>query len=134
MKVGRHTPELNFEVEHVGFDMTFYHPRGDRLQVDFEVIEAFEAEREHAEIFIQHGTGTPFSADELLNWFLLQTGTTLADHLPAKALKKGEGVVHLTIPIRFEKSTFHMLTEDGEQDLSALKLMTKISINKRSLH
>lgn len=130
MKVGRDTETFSFEVEHIGFDMTFHHPKGNKLQLDLSVVEAFEAERENAEIFIQNSSGTSFSADELLNWFLLQSKTTLADHMPAKALQKGHGDTYVTFPIRFEKGTFSMLTEDGMQDLAALKLMAKVTVHK----
>ena len=131
LKAGRETAEFTFEVQHIGLDMTFHHPKGRDLGLDAAVIEAFESEREHAEIFIQNATGTAFSTEELLSWFLLQTGTTLADQLPKSALDKGEGHVFVTFPIRFEPGVFHMITEEGAQDLSALKVMSKVTIHKR---
>jgi len=136
VKAGRETDAFTFEVEHIGLDMTFHHPKGRDLALAPEVIEAFEAERENAEIFIQNASGTAFSTEELLSWFLLQSGTTLADQLPKSALdaalEKGEGHVFVTFPIRFEKGVFHMLTVDGPQDLSALKVMSKVTIHKRA--
>ncbi|HEY9080338.1 hypothetical protein [Magnetovibrio sp.] len=131
LKAGRETAEFTFEVQHIGLDMTFHHPKGRDLGLDAAVIETFESEREHAEIFIQNATGTAFSTEELLSWFLLQTGTTLADQLPKSALDKGEGHVFVTFPIRFEQGVFHMITEEGAQDLSALKVMSKVTIHKR---
>jgi len=136
LKAGRQTAEFTFEVQHIGLDMDFHHPQGRDLKLDDAVIEAFETERENAEIFIQNASGTAFSTEELLSWFLLQTGTTLADQLPqsalAAALEKGEGHVFMTFPIRFEPGVFHMITIDGAQDLSALKVMSKVTIHKRA--
>jgi len=132
VKAGRKTAEFTFEVQHIGLDMAFHHPKGRDLRLDAAVIEAFETEREHAEIFIQNASGTAFSTEELLSWFLLQTGTTLADQLPKSALDKGEGHVFVTFPIRFEEGVFHMITEEGAQDLSALKVMSKVTIHKRA--
>lgn len=131
LKAGRITDTHTFEVEHIGLDMAFHHPKGRDLRLAANVVEAFETEREHAEIFIQNASGTGFSTEELLSWFLLQTGTSLADQLPKTALEKGADHVFVTFPIRFEKGTFHMHTEEGPQDLSALKLMSKITIHKR---
>lgn len=132
LKAGRETEDFVFEVEHIGLDMTFYHPKGRNLRLADAVIEAFETDRENADIFIHNASNTAYSTEELLSWFLLQSGTSLADQLPKAALDKGEGHVFVTFPIRFEQGTFHMLTEDGPQDLSALKLMSKITIHKRS--
>ena len=123
---------LTFEVEHVGLDVDFHHPQGRNLKLSTQTISAFETEREHAEIFVQNASGTGFSCDEILNWFLLQTKTTLADHLPAEARTKPGSHVMLTVPIRFEAGTFHMATEDGNVDLSALKLMCKVAVIERN--
>lgn len=131
-QAGRTTETHTFEVEHIGLDMTFHHPKGRDLRLAPDVVEAFETERENAEIFIQNASGTGFSTEELLSWFLLQSGTSLAEQLPKTALEKGEGHVFVTFPIRFEKGTFHMQTEEGPQDLSALKLMSKITVHKRT--
>jgi len=135
MKAGRQTAEFTFEVQHIGLDMDFHHPKGRDLKLDDQVIEAFETERENAEIFVQNASGTAFSTEELLSWFLLQTGTSLADQLPKSALdaarEKSEGHVFVTFPIRFEPGVFHMITVEGAQDLSALKVMSKVTINKR---
>lgn len=132
LKAGRETKDYTFDVQHIGLDMSFHHPKGRDIGLDAAVVESFESEREHAEIFIQNASGTAFSTEELLNWFLLQSQTTLADNLPKGALDKGEGHVFVTFPIRFEKGTFHMFTEFGALDLSALKVMTKVTINKRA--
>jgi len=136
MKAGRQTAEFTFEVQHIGLDMDFHHPKGRDLKLDDQVIEAFETERENAEIFVQNASGTAFSTEELLSWFLLQTGTSLADQLPKSALdaarEKGDGHVFVTFPIRFEPGVFHMITVEGAQDLSALKVMSKVTINKRA--
>jgi len=136
LKAGRESEQFTFEVEHIGLDMDFHHPKGRGLRLAPDVIEAFETEREHAEIFIQNTSGDGFSTEELLSWFLLQTGSTLAQHLPQTTLKgameKGEGHVFVTFPIRFEQGTFHMQTEEGAQDIAALKLMSKVTIKKRA--
>jgi hypothetical protein len=132
MKAGRETAEFFFDVEHVGLDVDFYHPQGRSLKLADGVIEAFEAQREDAEIFVQNSSGTGFSCDEMLSWFLLQTRTTLAAHLPPQALERGHGQVMLTVPIRFEPRTFHMSTETGEVDLCALKLMCKVTLVPRN--
>ena len=135
MKAGRESAEFTFDVQHIGLDMDFHHPKGRQLRLADTVVEQFEQDREHAEIFIQNASGDGFSTEELLSWFLMQTQTTLAQHVPEKALKDaldtGTGHVFVTFPIRFEKNTFHMLTEDGAQDLSALKVMSKVIIEKR---
>lgn len=131
LKAGRVTDAFTFEVQHIGLDMTFHHPKGRDLSLDAKVIEAFEKDRENAEIFIQNASGTAFSTEEMLSWFLLQSGTSLADQLPKSALEKGEGHVFVTFPIRFEKGVFHMITVEGAQDLSALKVMSKVTIHKR---
>ena len=124
--------DITFEVEHVGLDVDFHHPQGRGLKLSPETISAFEAEREHAEIFVQTSSGTGFSCDEILNWFLLQTQTTLADHLPVEARTKPGQHVMLTVPIRFEPGTFYMATEEGNVDLSALKLMCKVTVIQRN--
>jgi len=121
-------PTARLTVTHIGFEMAFHHPRGGDLNPADSVIEAYEADKEHAEIFVQNATGTAFSQVEILNWFLLQTRTTLAEHLPPQALKKDSGPVLLTVPIRFKPGTFHMQTEAGTQDLSHLKLMCKVMV------
>lgn len=131
LKAGRTSEDFAFEVQHIGLDMEFYHPKGRDVGLAPDVVEAFESEREHAEIFIQNTSGDAFSTEELLSWFLLQTRTTLADQLPPTALEKDEGHVFVTFPIRFEQGVFHMLTEFGAQDLAALKVMTKVSFQKR---
>lgn len=117
-----------FTVTHIGFEMAFHHPKGADLNPALSVIEAYEADKEHAEIFVQNTTGTAFSQAEILNWFLLQTRTTLAEHLPPQALEFGAEPVLLTVPIRFKPGTFHMQTEDGAQDMSHLKLMCKVNV------
>jgi len=132
LKAGRASADFHFEVEHIGLDMAFHHPKGRDLTLSAAVTEAFETDREHAEIFIQNTSGTAFSTEELLSWFLLQSGTSLADQLPRSALEKGTGHVFVTFPMRFEKGTFHMHTEHGAQDLSALKVMSKVTIHKRA--
>lgn len=132
LQAGRETRDFVFDVEHVGLDVDFHHPQGRNLKLAEEVVDAFELERENAEIFVQSSSGTGFSCDEILSWFLLQTGTTLAEHLPPQALEQGDGKVMLTVPIRFEPGMFHMATEAGEVDLSALKLMCKVSIRRRN--
>lgn len=124
--------DVTYEVEHVGLDVDFHHPHGRGLKLATETISAFEAQREHAEIFVQNSSGTGFSCDEILNWFLLQTRTTIADHLPAEARSKPGHHVMLTVPIRFEPGTFYMATEEGNVDLSALKLMCKVTITARN--
>ncbi|MCW8916531.1 MAG: hypothetical protein OQK24_11860 [Magnetovibrio sp.] len=135
MRAGRETEQFSFDVQHIGLDMDFHHPKGRNLRLDDKVVEQFETDREHAEIFIQNASGDSFSTEELLSWFLLQTQTTLAQHVPQKALKDaletGSGHVFVTFPIRFEANTFHMITEEGPQDISALKVMSKVTIQRR---
>lgn len=128
MIVGRESGGLRFEVEHIGLDADFYHPKGRDLKLAPEVVAAFEDAREDAEIFVQNSTRTAFSCDELLNWFLIQSRSDLARHLPPALLKRGEGQVLLTVPIRFKPDTFHMLTEEGPQDLAGVKLMCKVTV------
>ena len=132
IQAGRETASFVFDIEHVGLDVDFHHPQGRNLKLASEVVDMFEAEREDAEIFIQNSTGTGFSCDEILSWFLLQTHTTLAEHLPPQALEQGNGKVMLTLPIRFEPGMFHMATEEGDVDLSTLKLMCKVTIARRN--
>lgn len=127
----RDTATHTFTVEHVGVDLDFHHPKGRELEPAPDVVAQFEQDREHAEIFIQNASGTAFSCDEILDWFLLQSATTLADHLPADALDKDGAQVMLTVPIRFEPGTFHMQTRDGAVDLAALKLMCKVTAHRR---
>ena len=132
----RDSDDFTFTVEHVGVDLDFHHPRGRDLNPAPDVVEAFERDREHAEIFIQNSSGLGFSCDEILDWFLLQSGSTLADHMPQGALENarhGDSAtkVMLTVPIRLAPGTFHMATEDGAVDLAALKLMCKVSVHAR---
>lgn len=127
----RDTDTHTFDVEHVGVDLNFHHPKGPNLEPAAEVVEAFEQDREHAEIFIQNSSGTAFSCDEILDWFLLQSQTTLADHVPPGALDKDGAKVMLTVPIRLEPGTFHMHTREGDADMSALKLLCKVTVHAR---
>lgn len=124
-------PASRFHVTHIGFEMAFHHALGADLNPAADVIEAYEADKEHAEIFVQNSSGTAFSQAEILNWFLLQTRTTLDEHLPPQALEADAGPVLLTVPIRFKPGTFHMQTEAGIQDLSHLKLMCKVTAQSR---
>lgn len=128
----READDCVLTVEHVGLDVEFYHPQGRNLKLADAVVEAFEKDREDAEIFVQCSSGLVFSCDEILNWFLLQTGTTLARHLPPHTLERGQGQVMLTVPIRFERNTFRMSTEAGDEDLCALKLMCKVTVARRN--
>lgn len=132
LRAGRETKDFIFVVEHVGLDVDFHHPQGRNLKLADSVVEAFEQLRENAEIFVQHSSGLSFSCDEILNWFLLQTGTTLSEHLPPHSLTKPGGMVMLTVPIRFIPGMFFMVTEAGETDLSALNLMCKVTIKARN--
>lgn len=116
---------FTFRVQHVGMDAGFYHPEGRDLPLSREVVEAFERDRENAEIFIQSSTDTAFSCAEMLKWFLLQSRTTIVDHLPRKAPAPGK--ILLTVPIRFSRGTFYMRTQAGDTDICALKLMLTIT-------
>lgn len=131
MMVQRDTDTHTFDVEHVGVDLDFHHPKGRDLEPAPEVVARFEQDREHAEIFVQNSSGTAFSCDEILDWFLLQSGTSLAAHLPGGALEKDGAKVMLTVPIRFDPGTFHMHTREGDVDLAALKLMCKVTVHER---
>ncbi|MBL4692835.1 MAG: hypothetical protein JKY92_05845 [Magnetovibrio sp.] len=117
-----------YSVEHIALDMEFYHEHSSTLRPASHVVKAFEHDKEHAEIFMQKKTGTAFSQVEILNWFLLQTQTTIADHLPKNSPENSpENPIFLAFPIRFKENTFSVQTEEGEQDLSHLKLMCKIT-------
>lgn len=121
-------PMSPYTVEHIALDMEFYHAHSTSLRPDESIIETFEHDKEHAEIFLQKDTQTAFSQVEILNWFLLQTQTSIEDHLPKDAPPPKQGAsMMVTFPIRFAKNTFSMQTEDGEQDLSHLKLMCKVT-------
>lgn len=132
LRPGRETADLVFIVEHVGLDVDFHHPQGRNLKLADSAVEAFEQHRENAEIFVQHSSGLRFSCDEMLSWFLLQTGTTLGDHLPPHTLENSGGQVMLTVPIRFVPGMFFMGTEAGAVDLSALNLLCKVTITARN--
>ena len=116
-----------YTIEHIGIDMAFHDPRSASLKLDDTIIEAYEMQKELAEIFVQTATDTAFNQIEILNWFLMQTQTTISDHLPNGGLSSNDPPVLMTFPIRFEPKTFTMLTQDGAMDLSHLKLMCKIS-------
>ncbi len=128
MKAGRETSEHTFRVEHIGFEADFYHPQGKNLKLGTDTVERYEMQKEDAEIFIQHASATAFNSDEILSWFLLQTNTTLADHLPQPSLGKPSmgQPVFVTFPIRFDQGVFHMDTEHGSQDLRALNLLVRV--------
>jgi len=132
LRPGRETADFVFIVEHVGLDVDFHHPQGRNLKLADSAVEAFEQHRENAEIFVQHSSGLHFSCDEMLSWFLLQTGTTLGEHLPPHTLEKSAGQVMLTVPIRFVPGMFFMATEAGEVDLSSLNLLCKVTIKARN--
>ncbi|MDH5773191.1 MAG: hypothetical protein OEY84_08655 [Rhodospirillaceae bacterium] len=132
MQAGRETNDLRFAVQHIGFEADFYHPLGKGLTLSENVISAFEGEKDDAEIFIQNASNTRFSSDEILSWFLLQTNTTLAKHLPIEALDRGGGDVFVTFPIRFDEGVFHMQTVKGNVDLRALSLLVKVSIVRKN--
>ena len=127
MQAGRETADFIFVAEHIGFEADFHHALGKKLTLSESVISAFEAKKDDAEIFIQNASGTPFSSDEILSWFLLQTNTNMDKHLPNDALERG-GDVFVTFPIRFEEGVFHMETVEGNVDLRLLNLLVKVSI------
>ena len=132
MQAGRETADFIFAVEHIGFEADFHHSKGKKLALSESVISAFESEKDDAEIFIQNASSTPFSSDEILSWFLLQTNTSLDKHLPADALERSGGDVFVTFPIRFEEGVFHMETVEGNVDLRLLNLLVKVSIITKS--
>ena len=115
-----------YRIEHIALDMAFHNQGRTQINPAASVVEAFEDDKEHAEIFIQTATNESFSQIEILNWFLLQTRTTIADHLPPGAFATDKPVF-VTFPVRFEPGTFHMQTTVGIGDLSHLKLMCKVS-------
>lgn len=119
----------SYHVEHIGLDMAFHHPHAANLNLAEEVIEAYETRKENAEIFVQTASDTAFSSVEILNWFLMQTQTSIADHLPEGKRPELNHPVLMTFPIRFEAGTFTLKTEAGDQNLSHLKLMCKITLN-----
>ena len=133
MQAGRETADFIFAAEHIGFEADFHHLQGKELALSAGVISTFEAEKDDAEIFIQNASGTPFSSDEILSWFLLQTNASLDKHLPQDALERGGGDVFVTFPIRFEEGVFHMETVEGNVDLRLLNLLVKISIVRKSV-
>lgn len=128
MQAGRETDDFIFVAEHIGFEADFYHKLRKKLALSEKVISAFEAEKDDAEIFIQRPSNTCFSSDEILSWFLLQTGTTIANHLPKDAMERGSGDVFVTFPIRFNEGVFYMETAEGKVDLALLHLLVKVSI------
>lgn len=117
----------SYHVEHIALDMTFYHPHGATFSLAPCVVKAYETDKEHAEIFTQSATNIDFSQTEVLNWFLLQTHTTVAEHLP-QSMPDHQHAVCVTFPIRFKPGTFFLKTNAGPQDLSHLKLMCKVTI------
>lgn len=123
MKAGRETETHRFRVEHIGFEADFYHAQGKNLKLGTATVERYEMEKDDAEIFVQHASDTAFNSDEILSWFLLQTNTTLADHLPQNA---SDQPVFVTFPIRFDRGVFHMDTQQGSQDLRALNLLVRV--------
>lgn len=135
IKAGRETEEFLFDVVHIGMDMEFYHELGRDLNLTEDTYESFDEDRENAQIFVQNSTGTAFSCDEILNWYLIQSRTNLDRHLPPHALEgareKGEYMIFVTFPIRFKPGMFHMATVEGEQDLSHLKLLVQITAKRR---
>lgn len=115
-----------YRIEHIALDMAFHNQGRAQISPAAAVVEAFEGDKEHAEIFIQTATNESFSQIEILNWFLLQTRTTIADHLPPGAFATDKPVF-VTFPVRFEPGTFHMQTTAGIGDISHLKLMCKVT-------
>jgi len=114
-------------IAYIGFKAAFH---GTNLDIDLApcVVEAYENDREQAQIFVQNATGTAFSQVEILHWFLLQTRTQITEHLPPQALQKRANPILLTVPIRFKPDMFHMETQAGAQDLSHLNLMCKVTL------
>ena len=135
LQAGRESERFTFETEHIGFEVDFYHPEGKALALSEAVVRLYEAEKENAEIFTQvtsaPGSNTAFNSDEILSWFLLQSATSLAEHLPPKTMESAPASgteVFVTFPIRFEDGTFTMSTAAGDVAMKALKLMVRVRI------
>ncbi len=123
--------ELDFMLQHIGFETDYYHPDSGNLQLSLQTIDAYENEKGCAEIFFQNTTGEGFSSQHLLDWFLAQTRTTIADYLPPKGVAK-EGGCCVTLPIKFREGHFHMRMAAGAADLKTLKLYVRISACPRT--
>ncbi len=120
-------PNRGWHIDHLGFQAEYYHPDGEGLELPHETIDLYENNKEEAEIFIHNDDGLGFNSRELLHWFLIQTGTQLADHLPSAAKKGDGGASFVTFPIRFRENTFHMMTDAGATDLKALSLLVAVT-------
>ncbi len=120
-------PTQGFRIDHLGFQAEYYHPDGEGLELPRETVDLYENKKEEAEIFIHTADGAGFNSRELLHWFLIQTGTRLADHLPAAAKSGDGGAFLVTFPMRFRKNSFHMITDAGATGLKALSLLINVT-------
>ncbi|MEE9545011.1 MAG: hypothetical protein V3V55_05400 [Rhodospirillales bacterium] len=122
--------EFDFMLHHIGFEADYHHPDSGNLQLSRQTVDAYENEKGGAEIFFQNATGEGFSSQHLLDWFLAQTRTTIADYLPPDGAVK-EGGCYVTLPIKFQEGHFHMMTAAGAADLKTLKLYVRITVRPR---
>lgn len=115
-------------VKHIGFEVKYHHPDSDALELPPATVDHYENKKEKARIFIQSGEEEAFSSVELLEWFLLQTKTSLTDHLPKDAGEWQDGRCFVAFPMRFPENMFHMTTSAGRTGMKSLKLLIQVTV------
>ncbi|MBO33691.1 MAG: hypothetical protein CMM74_12070 [Rhodospirillaceae bacterium] len=123
--------KFDFTLHHIGFETDYYYHDSGNLQLSTQTIDSYENKKEGAEIFFQNATGEGFSSQHMLAWFLTQSRTTIADHLPPPGKIKA-GRCYLTLPIKFQEGHFHMMTASGVADLKTLKLYVRVTAHART--
>lgn len=113
------------DIIHLGFEAEYFHPCSDDLELPQATVDAYENRKGDAAIFIKTATGKTYSSRGILQWFLTETATTLADHLPAKTENSAGGRRYATLPLTFPEGRFHMTTDAGATGLKSLKLIVE---------
>lgn len=111
-----------FDIRHAGFQVDFYHPQSNELELPPETLATYDAAKDTTEIFIQNRDGMAFSAAHLLSFFLEKKGGELKDFIPEEAKLSEGNVVIIEFPINFTENSFHMVTRNGPVDIKNITL------------
>jgi len=127
--------DFEYRIKHVGFSAEFYGDESREVEFDKHHIAKYEEAKDTARIFYQNRDNVPFSASELLAWYLGKTGTVLEDYIPGQeaeaAITEGKKSFPVTFTVNFAPASFYMPTKQGHLDLKRLDLIVEFLITPK---
>jgi hypothetical protein len=116
-------------IRHIGLEIDFHHPESDKLRLSHQIEDDYSIDKERAAIFTETATVQVLNCEDMLDWYLMQSQTTLADHLPARTYGESEPRRRaVTFPLHFPEGTFHMMTDRGAVDIKTLRLAIEVTL------